>query len=144
MTPLLGWARRRLLTYKRWQSTAQVNTKRSRLTLYQRGTSIFFSLLIVRSLTAITHRLLAHAGFDPRHALRFWEERGETEQTAECTPSTAKKQALQANSGYQMRWVGSAHPLSEVRIAKLREEFERWEKERNKALKQIEVQGAAV
>jgi len=85
----------------------------------------------------VSARLLAHAGFDPRHALRFWEERGDTEQTAECTPSTARSKAVH---DVQMRWMGSAHPLNEVRVGKLREEFERWEKERTKARKRLDSQ----
>ncbi|THH33210.1 hypothetical protein EUX98_g978 [Antrodiella citrinella] len=83
----------------------------------------------------VSARLLAHAGFDPRHALQFWEQRGDTEETAECTPTTAKTNA----SGVQMRWSGSAHPLNEVRVAKLREEFERWEKERAKARERLNL-----
>ncbi|TCD69340.1 hypothetical protein EIP91_007896 [Steccherinum ochraceum] len=82
----------------------------------------------------VSARLLAHAGFDPRHALRFWEERGETEQTAECTPGKAKAKAA---SDLRLRWMGSAHPLNQVRVGKLREEFERWEKERAKARKRL-------
>ncbi|KAH8099924.1 hypothetical protein BXZ70DRAFT_192706 [Cristinia sonorae] len=87
----------------------------------------------------VSARLLAHAGFDPRHALRFWENRGETESTAECTPSTAK---AKTQGDFQMRWMGSAHPLNEVRVSKLREEFERWETERQKARKKLQLEAA--
>ncbi|KAI0784254.1 peptidase family M48-domain-containing protein [Abortiporus biennis] len=92
----------------------------------------------------VSARLLAHAGFDPRHAVQFWEERGETERTAECSPATAKEtfkdhEEVQEDTSKPMRWIGSTHPLSVVRIAKLKEELVRWEKQRAKAIKEHEA-----
>ena len=124
-------------TSKKWRNSAPANIKKLKLMWCQRGMSLINISFGRRSLTATLYSLLAHAGFDPRHALRFWEERSETEQTAECTPSKAKAKAAHT---YQMRWMGSAHPLNEVRVTKLREEFERWEKERQKARKQLATQ----
>ena len=76
-------------------------------------------------------RLLAHAGFDPRQAVRFWEGRRETPQTAECSPARAELQAAHDASStarIARRLVGGeTHPVQEVRIATLKAELERWE-----------------
>lgn len=71
-------------------------------------------------------RLLAHAGFDPRHAVRFWEGRQDAEQAGECTAQPRKEDSR------PMRWSGSSHPMNEVRLARLKEELERWEAIRQK------------
>lgn len=83
-------------------------------------------------------RLLAHAGFDPRHAVQFWEERGNTEQNAECAPSTAKELFESHGNSIPLKWIGNSHPISIDRVAKLKEELVTWEArrevERQKAL----------
>ncbi|KAF7797095.1 hypothetical protein EIP86_008287 [Pleurotus ostreatoroseus] len=76
-------------------------------------------------------RLLAHAGFDARHAVRFWSGRAESERTAECTPARAGEAAARAETS-PMRWVGSSHPLNVVRSERLRQELGRWEEERGR------------
>jgi hypothetical protein len=81
-------------------------------------------------------RLLAHAGFDARHAVRFWESRQETERTAECTPGRASniiERREWERTSLPMRWMGSSHPMSVVRVARLKEELRRWEIQRDAA-----------
>ncbi|RPD59975.1 hypothetical protein L226DRAFT_534917 [Lentinus tigrinus ALCF2SS1-7] len=84
----------------------------------------------------VSIRLLAHAGFDPRQAVRFWEHRGDTPQTAECSPARAEVEVEHETNGavaMARRLVGETHPVHEVRVAKLKEELDRWEKVRQAA-----------
>ncbi|KAI0001423.1 hypothetical protein BJV74DRAFT_876706 [Russula compacta] len=64
----------------------------------------------------VSARLLAHAGFDPRKAVQFWENRDAS------APA------------FTLKIVGSGHPVNEVRVEKLREELDRWRTERERAL----------
>ncbi|KZT73703.1 hypothetical protein DAEQUDRAFT_721773 [Daedalea quercina L-15889] len=84
----------------------------------------------------VSARLLAHAGFDPRHAIYFWEGRGETPKTAECTPGRAEERQREEDSALlalPRRWISSSHPMNVVRVQKLRQELDRWEEARRKA-----------
>lgn len=96
--------------------------------------------LIIPSLV----RLLAHAGFDPRHAVRFWEERNEqNERTAECTPKHATETIASERQWEQsvpMRWMGSTHPYNVTRVEKLKEELRRWDRKREEARKKVVVE----
>ncbi|KAI0635815.1 peptidase family M48-domain-containing protein [Trametes polyzona] len=82
----------------------------------------------------VSARILAHAGFDPREAARFWESRQDSPKTAECSPARAEETAASAVSGDAVslprRLMGETHPVQQVRVAKLREELSRWEAER--------------
>lgn len=79
------------------------------------------------------HRLLAHAGFDARSAVKFWEDRHERD-TSECTPKAAQdKKVLRSN--LPRRIMGSTHPVHEVRVQRLKQELNRWEVERQEQLK---------
>ncbi|EIW57450.1 uncharacterized protein TRAVEDRAFT_37917 [Trametes versicolor FP-101664 SS1] len=79
----------------------------------------------------VSARILAHAGFDPREAARFWEARHETPKTAECSPARAEADAVEAQGlSLPRRWMGETHPVHEVRVTKLKAELERWEAER--------------
>lgn len=79
-------------------------------------------------------RLLAHAGFDPRHAVRFWEGRQESPQAAECSHAHAADASRGAES-LPRRWMGETHPMNVVRVQKLKEELQRWEVARQAARK---------
>ncbi|KIL67603.1 hypothetical protein M378DRAFT_73403 [Amanita muscaria Koide BX008] len=68
----------------------------------------------------VSTRLLAHAGFDAREALKFWEDRSQVE----CSPTRDSQGQLI----FGIR--GDSHPLNETRITKIKEELERWEKSR--------------
>lgn len=83
--------------------------------------------------------MLAHAGFDPRHAIRFWEGRTESERTAECTPQRAGESARRLETA-PMRWAGNSHPLNVVRSERLVQELQRWETQREKLRRQFESQ----
>lgn len=86
----------------------------------------FYSLV-----NAAPYRILAHAGFDPREAARFWEARHDTPKTAECSPARAEADAVEAQGlSLPRRWMGETHPVHEVRVTKLKAELERWEAER--------------
>ncbi|ETW83031.1 Metallo peptidase M48 [Heterobasidion irregulare TC 32-1] len=80
----------------------------------------------------VSARLLAHAGFDPRRAVQFWQNRSETPATAECSPTLAKEKEKtdKKHSMFPLGIMGSGHPMNEVRVAKLRGEIERWQEER--------------
>ncbi|KAH9917032.1 peptidase family M48-domain-containing protein [Fomitopsis serialis] len=84
----------------------------------------------------VSARLLAHAGFDPRHAVRFWENRSESAHNAECAHAP-KDEVVEERTGIGKvlphRWAGSAHPLNVERVRKLKQELERWEEERRRA-----------
>ncbi|KAM6490470.1 hypothetical protein JOM56_013813 [Amanita muscaria] len=74
----------------------------------------------------VSTRLLAHAGFDAREALKFWEDRSQVE----CSPTRDSQGQLI----FGIR--GDSHPLNETRITKIKEELERWEKSRLATLAQ--------
>ena len=98
------------------------------------------------SLTAPTRRLLAHAGFDPRDAVRFWEGRHETERTAECTPGRAVdvvRDREWERTSLPMRWMGSSHPMNVVRVERLKDELRRWELQREAAQLRLREQAEA-
>ncbi|KAF8273231.1 hypothetical protein EI94DRAFT_1776422 [Lactarius quietus] len=73
----------------------------------------------------VSARLLAHAGFDPRSAVRFWEDRADDHQASECVASAAFDPERRS-------WVG--HPVNQVRVEKLRKELDRWRTERERVL----------
>ena len=75
----------------------------------------------------VSARLLAHSGFDAREAVKFWAERA----PVGCG-SPAKDR--QGNSVQGIR--GESHPLNEVRVAKFKEELQRWKNVRVDVLAQ--------
>ena len=82
--------------------------------------------------------MLAHAGFDARDAVKFWESRSGAE--AEC----ARHGTDQEHPGgvVARRIMGETHPVSELRINSLKKELERWEDVRRKFLaKKVEIAG---
>lgn len=94
-------------------------------------------------------RLLAHAGFDARDAVKFWENRSASK--AECAraerperapfterPHTEQPASDEANSLVR-RIMGSGHPVEEVRVERLKEELLRWETERQAALARLQT-----
>ena len=86
--------------------------------------------------TDVGYRLLAHAGFDPREAVRFWEDRSHNAQTAECSPQRAEAFVAQEASSattIARRIMGETHPVHELRVEKLKSELERWEQMRRAA-----------
>ncbi|KAI0064769.1 hypothetical protein BV25DRAFT_1898392 [Artomyces pyxidatus] len=85
----------------------------------------------------VSARLLAHAGFDPRRAIEFWENRADTPTTAECSPGTAFSQ--EERKKYALKIMGAGHPINEVRVEKLREELQRWQRERERVLAELEA-----
>lgn len=90
----------------------------------------------VHSLISHTCRLLAHAGFDPRAAVRFWEGRQETERTAECTPGRAQDVVARQEwerTSLAMRWMSSSHPMNVIRVERLKAELHEWEIQREAA-----------
>lgn len=80
----------------------------------------------------VSARLLAHAGFDARKAVAFWESREDAPKSAHC--SSAKR-----SDGHSDSWnpahqiMGTSHPVHEVRIEKLKSELVRWELEKRVA-----------
>jgi hypothetical protein len=81
-------------------------------------------------LTLISRRLLAHAGYDARKAVTFWENR--TNSTASECASAERKEV--PSSSFVHNITGSKHPVSEVRVNSLKGELLRWETERRAEL----------
>uniref|UniRef100_A0A0W0EZN5 Peptidase M48 domain-containing protein n=1 Tax=Moniliophthora roreri TaxID=221103 RepID=A0A0W0EZN5_MONRR len=85
----------------------------------------------------VSARLLAHAGFDARDAISFWEQRASA--MTECAHAEAMEpgypeEKLSKGEGLARRIMGSGHPVNEVRVEKLKSELVRWETERRAAL----------
>ncbi|KAF8442289.1 peptidase family M48-domain-containing protein [Boletus edulis BED1] len=79
----------------------------------------------------VSARLLAHAGFDARKAVEFWESRQDTPQSANC--SCAKPS--EPDTRHAARPImGASHPVNEVRIERLKSELVRWELEKRVAV----------
>ncbi|KAF9036201.1 hypothetical protein BJ165DRAFT_1331541, partial [Panaeolus papilionaceus] len=81
----------------------------------------------------VSARILAHAGFDARDSIRFWENRASDQ--GECArASMSEQQAVESKPmKYARSIVGDSHPVSEMRVDSLKKELERWEKERKEA-----------
>ena len=95
------------------------------------------------------NRLLAHAGFDPRRAVQFWEDRADVSQVSECVASAAfdrKHDTSQSQSQrpFTLMIVGSGHPVNEVRVDKLREELHRWRSERERVLTKLQAKRGSI
>ncbi|KAL5486017.1 hypothetical protein ACEPAI_7061 [Sanghuangporus weigelae] len=100
---------------------------------------------------AVSTRILAHAGFDARAAIKFWMHRRDSE-LSECSPSLEVERARYfvdkhasvspGDDSYSdlatrlvRRIMSAAHPAHEARLLRLKSELHRWETERLKALK---------
>lgn len=75
-------------------------------------------------------RLLAHAGFDARDAVKFWENRSGAKVECSRHGSEHSDDAMQV----ARRIMGETHPVSELRVISLKKELERWETVREKLL----------
>ncbi|KAJ7170705.1 hypothetical protein C8R43DRAFT_1059309 [Mycena crocata] len=71
----------------------------------------------------VSARLLAHAGYDARKAVTFWENRS----AAECASAEPKQHPT---SSFVHNISGSKHPVNEVRVNSLKGELIRWETEK--------------
>lgn len=133
-TPSQGSGRRAQPSSRSTPGYAQATTKRSRRTSSLRGTPT--SLTHLTAPANLPFRLLAHAGFDPRHAVRFWETRSESAPNGEC--AHAPKEEVDERGPIRKllphRWTGSSyHPLNIERVRKLKKELKRWEAARRRA-----------
>lgn len=84
---------------------------------------------LVCMLMLVNFRLLAHAGFDARDAVKFWENRDEE---SDC--SSSRTSSLDGIDGLSRSIMGSTHPVNEVRIESLKQELQRWEEAKLMAL----------
>ncbi|KAF9267722.1 hypothetical protein L218DRAFT_954912 [Marasmius fiardii PR-910] len=85
----------------------------------------------------VSARLLAHAGFDARDAISFWEQRALS--VTECAHAEPMEpnytgDKLSKSEGLARSIMGTGHPVNEVRVGKLKSELVRWETERRAAL----------
>ncbi|PBL03496.1 hypothetical protein ARMGADRAFT_912638 [Armillaria gallica] len=80
----------------------------------------------------VSARLLAHAGYDVREAVSFWEERATS--ATECAHAESIDGATNKADSLARRIMGSGHPMNEVRVDRLKSELVRWETERRAAL----------
>lgn len=82
----------------------------------------------------VSARLLAHAGFDARKAVAFWESREDAPKSTRC--SSAKRSDAPPESWNPARQImGASHPVHQVRIEKLKSELVRWELEKRVAVR---------
>ena len=72
--------------------------------------------------------MLAHAGFDARDAVKFWENRSGAE--VECS----RHETENSDKQVARRIMSNTHPVSELRVNSLKKELERWEDVRQKFL----------
>ncbi|EIW83758.1 hypothetical protein CONPUDRAFT_80361 [Coniophora puteana RWD-64-598 SS2] len=88
----------------------------------------------------VSARLLAHAGFDARDAVTFWERRHSNTKATDCgsTVRPPESPVIQEARTLAHRIVGQRHPVDEVRVEKLKGELVRWELERRVALRRRE------
>ena len=88
----------------------------------------------------VSARLLAHAGFDARDAVAFWERRHSSSKPSDCgsTIRPSESPVLQEARSLAHRITGQRHPVDEVRVEKLKGELVRWELERRVALRRLE------
>ncbi|KAG1770937.1 peptidase family M48-domain-containing protein [Suillus occidentalis] len=82
----------------------------------------------------VSARILAHAGFDARQAVAFWEHKQNAPQSAECS-LTGRPETNNSSWALARQIMGSSHPVNEVRIEKLKSELVRWELEKRVAMK---------
>lgn len=82
----------------------------------------------------VSARILAHAGFDARQAVAFWEHKQNAPQAAECS-LTGRPETSNSSWALTRQIMGSSHPVNEVRIEKLKSELVRWELEKRVAEK---------
>ncbi|KAK0204894.1 peptidase family M48-domain-containing protein [Desarmillaria ectypa] len=80
----------------------------------------------------VSARLLAHAGYDVREAVSFWEERATS--ATECAHAESIDGATTKADSLARRIMGSSHPMNEMRVDRLKSELVRWETERRAAL----------
>jgi hypothetical protein len=82
----------------------------------------------------VSARILAHAGFDARQAVAFWEDMQNAPQGTECS-LTGRPEGNNSRWTLARQIMGSSHPMNEVRIEKLKSELVRWELEKRVAEK---------
>ncbi|KAK7033145.1 Svf1-like-domain-containing protein [Favolaschia claudopus] len=83
----------------------------------------------------VSARLLAHAGYDARKAVAFWENRS----SSECSSNAGEQRKQYPSSSYVHNITGSKHPVSETRVTSLKGELLRWETERRAELRRRDV-----
>ncbi len=83
----------------------------------------------------LVSRILAHAGYDARKAVRFWDMRREAE-SAECAPRRTGSAFV--SSMLAKRMSGTTHPRDGERVARLQAELDNWERIRKKYMKMWE------
>ncbi|KAI5996739.1 hypothetical protein EDD15DRAFT_2387139 [Pisolithus albus] len=86
----------------------------------------------------VSARLLAHAGFDARQTVAFWESRQNSTETTDPSP-TAPSDVHGTGWILADRIMGISRPVNGVRIERLKNELTRWELEKKVALKRRQV-----
>lgn len=85
----------------------------------------------------MSFRLLAYSGFDARAAIEFWEKRESCAENgspkALQSPSTKSGAEEEKANWFSMATTAgsmNSHPLGEERVKRLKDELNKWEKER--------------
>jgi len=97
----------------------------------------------------VSVRLMSLAGFDPRRAIDFWEDRlndtwaldADAVRHSGAMP-TASFWSPHAPANEKGQRVPSSHPLGSERVRRLRRELDRWERERENLRLQRAQEGA--
>ncbi|KIK10369.1 hypothetical protein K443DRAFT_670990 [Laccaria amethystina LaAM-08-1] len=80
----------------------------------------------------VSARLLAHAGFDARDAVKFWTSRS-SQEIQECASANRVDTSVSRSMTLGRRIMGAGHPVNEGRVESLKGELARWEAERVEA-----------
>jgi len=84
---------------------------------------------------------LALAGWDARSAVEYWENR--INAAADDARASGTKMPLPGVLPGAL-WDGdNSHPVYEQRVKKMKEELERWQRERIKALRKMALQNSS-
>ena len=81
-------------------------------------------------------RLLAHAGFDAREAVKFWEVRSSAILERARPGHSVTRDVSEA---VIRRIMSSSHPVSETRVDRLKSELARWEAARQSTLSSLQT-----
>ncbi|KAH8826452.1 hypothetical protein DL96DRAFT_1608021 [Flagelloscypha sp. PMI_526] len=86
----------------------------------------------------VSTRLLAHAGYDPRTSISFWEKRQVCESLDPDSDGVRTDQTMASIQGVLPRWMkGAGHPFADIRVGFLEREMKRWETERRAMRKRL-------
>lgn len=82
---------------------------------------------------------MAHAGFDAREAVKFWEDRASTLSERVKSEKIEDSGPRHVSETLVRRITGSSHPINEIRVERLKDELKLWEDARQSAMSSHEL-----